>query len=377
MSENNQQLQAGATPKRPCKGILINATRVGVTGGLRTFAAALISCFDGYRAPVAIVSNGFDFASSFEQVGAPSWVGSSSHVSALRPILWWLYSLVLFPRKPGYGVLSTTHHVLPFCKRQIVTVHDIRPYFYPDNNIQKINFRYLLPRALKKCDAILTVSETSKDLLTRVYGVSPTRIYVVPNMIDPEFAGTRREANTTNPFLLSVGASWKHKNITELLEMHDSWSHRYKLKVVAGDGQYLAMLRALAKSLRIEDRVEFIAGAPKQELLRLYASCCALVYPSLMEGFGIPPLEAMALGVPAIVSDIPVFRELYKDIPIYVTLGDRASWEEAIRSLANFPDERLARGAQLAGSFSKERMRAALFNAIDHTWQAGSSGSCQ
>lgn len=372
MSKNDEQPQTEMTPRHPCKGILINATRVGVTGGLRTFAAALISCFEGLRAPVKIVSSGFDFESPFEQIRAPRWVGSSSRVSALRPILWWLYSLGSFPRKSGYAVLSTTHHVLPFCKRQIVTVHDIRPYFYPDNNIQKINFRYLLPRALKKCDAILTVSETSKDLLTRVYGIDPTKIYVVPNMIDPEFVGARREENTADPFLLSVGASWKHKNITELLEMHDTWTHQYKLKVVAGEGQYLDMLRALVKSLHIEDRVEFIAGAPKQELLRLYSSCSALVYPSLMEGFGLPPLEAMAMGIPTIVSDIPVFRELYGDIPIYVALGHATSWEEAIRSLTSFPKDRLVLGAELAGSFSRDRMRAALFHAIGHTWNIGS-----
>jgi len=371
MSENHQQPRADIMSRRPCNGILINATRVGVTGGLRTFAAALISCFDGYRAPVTIVSNGFDFVSSFEQVGAPSWVGSSSRVSALRPILWWLYSLVLFPRKPGYGVLSTTHHVLPFCRRQIVTVHDIRPYFHPDNAIQKINFRYLLPRALKKCDAVLTVSETSKDLLTRVYGIDPSRIYVVPNMIDPEFLDVRRETCPAEPFLLSVGASWKHKNITELLEMHDTWSSHYTVKVVAGEGQYLDMLRALAKSLGIENRVEFIAGTSKQNLLKLYASCSALVYPSLMEGFGLPPLEAMALGVPTIVSDIRVFRELYRDIPIYVTLGDKRSWEEAINSLTTFPSERLDSGKQWAAAFSQERMRTALFHAVDQTWQVG------
>jgi glycosyltransferase involved in cell wall biosynthesis len=299
----------------------------------------------------------------------PEWLASPMRVSKLRPVLWWMYCALGFPVEPKRRILSTTHHLLPFRQKQIVTVHDLRPYFYPDNAFQSIYFKVMLPRALNRCDGILTVSESSRELLAQTYNLDRKRIHVVPNVIDCScFRPASSPRCGESQFLLAVGCSWKHKNVAELLRMHSCWQHNYRLKIVAGSGQYLESLRVLAYELGIADRVDFLTNQSLAKLTELYQHCAALVYPSLMEGFGLPPLEAMACGRPVIVSDIPPFRELYGDTPFFVRLGNPDSWQEAFDGLPLYSHERMLAGIERARSFHLERMRKALHEAIHEIW---------
>lgn len=302
-------------------------------------------------------------------VTTPRWLGSPSGVSVVRPLLWWLYNLLLFPRS-SRAIVSCTHHAVPFRRRQIVTVHDIRPYYYPDSWVQKINFRVLLPRSLRRCDAILTVSQASKALLEEIYKLEPERIHVVPNAIDTEYFSPASEELRQGeaPFLLAVGGNWRHKNISEVLRMHRHWADRYVLKVICSNATQLASLRSQSRELSIERQVCLLSKLSRDELRRSYRACSAVVYPSLMEGFGIPPLEAMACGRPAIVSDSPLFRDLYQDVPIYVRLGDPSSWSRAFDELEGISAQRITAGIAVAKNFNLERMRQALFEALSSVW---------
>jgi len=350
--------------------LLINASRIGEIGGLRSFTEALVHCFDDSSKVSVVVPYGIRLHANVEQRTVPPWLASSSRVSSLRPILWWAYSALCFPAARAVRVLSSTHHVLPFRKHQVVTVHDIRPYYHQDSWVQGFYWRYLLPRALRKCDGILTVSETSKDLLVSVYAVLPERVYVVPNVVDSQFFRPASGSGPNgNPFILCVGSTWKHKNTTELLRMYPCWAPKFKLKIVGGEGQYSQLLRELAATLGIGDRVEFFSGLASNELLHLYQGCSALVFPSIMEGFGLPPLEAMSCGRPVIVSDSPLFRELYSDVPFYVKLGSVESWRQAFSDLDQYSSERAMRGRVHAEGFSKPRMRSAVQYALGEIWK--------
>jgi glycosyltransferase involved in cell wall biosynthesis len=349
--------------------MLINAARIGEVGGLRSFVEALACCFGDTKGVTGVVPEGVQLKAGIAQVSTPKWLASSSRVSWFRPILWWIYGAFFFPASFDTRILCSTHHVLPFRKHQVVTVHDIRPYYYPDSWAQYFNFRVLLPRALKKCDGVLTVSESSKKLLVSVYGVEPRRVYVVPNIVDSEFFHPcDSRTHCDDPYILTVGSTWKHKNVTELLRMHECWASKYKLKIVAGAGQYSESLKKLASELRIEDRIELSSGLPATELRSLYQHCTALVYPSVMEGFGLPPLEAMSCGRPVIISDIALFRELYGDVPVYVRLGDIHSWVKAFAALEGYSAARIRSGVEHARSFSRPRMREALFGALEAMW---------
>ena len=150
--------------------------------------------------------------------------------------------------------------------------------------------------------------------------------------------------------------------------MHRHWPTGFRLKVMAGGGAYRSKLQTLATSYGISARVDFLAAVAPDQLQDLYLHCGALVYPSLMEGFGLPPLEAMALGRPVIVSDIAVFREIYGAYPFYVQLGSEASWEHAFQRMLAIDPSYAAAAAAHAQSYNTDRMGHALNSALSYFW---------
>jgi glycosyltransferase involved in cell wall biosynthesis len=357
---------------------VVNASRISKQGGLRTYTKAVLECLVAqYGRIEAVLPYGVEAPSGVDILSIPKISSNSSRISKLRPLVWLTYATLLFPVKRSRRILCTTHHVLPFRKHQIVTVHDLRPYFAPDTWIQKFYFHLLLPSSLRRCDGILTVSETSKQQIIEVYGINPESIHVVPNAI----VFTRRHIiaqsqveNTITPYLLMVGASWKHKNALEVLDQHAFWKHKFRLKIVARAGQYAGELYRRSLDLKIASLVDIIQDVTSEELDSLYQSCSALVYPSIMEGFGLPPLEAMAWGKPVIVSDIPVFRELLGTAPIFVRLGDPSSWKDAFAALTDQERaeeiDRIQERLSLASSYSLNRMCTALDVALKKIWHS-------
>lgn len=354
-------------------GFTVNASRIGTRGGLRTYSEAIFRCLAArYRDIDLVLPRGVPAPQGMKTVVLPYWLSSSSRVSKLRPLLWLVYSALLFPGKQSRRILSTTHHALPFHRHQILTVHDLRPYFEPETWLQKFYFHKMLPRSLRRCDGILTVSETSKRDIIMVYGIESQKVFVVYNAVGLSPVQPPPPAENISPFLLMVGASWKHKNAVELLEEHGCWTPYFRLKILAGKGQYCEHLQQRAQDLGICDKIDFLQAVSDAELADLYRGCSALVYPSRMEGFGLPPLEAMAYGKPVIASDIPVFRELFGDVPYFVALGDSASWNQAFSHLLWARPEDKARrheqGIALASQYSIQRMCAALTSALKSIW---------
>jgi glycosyltransferase involved in cell wall biosynthesis len=346
----------------------VNCSRTTLQGGLKTFTDELILALLEEKLRFnAVVPAGFAVPPGAATVSTPRSLAGSSNLSLLRPIRWLLYSRFRFPVPANARVLSTTHHVLPGRRNQIVTVHDLRPFFYPDTPVQAFYFRQLLPRALQRCDAVLTVSDTSRHLISEIYRVPPERIWVVPNVIAPpqEAQGAAHQGQS---YLLMVGASWPHKNVEALLRQKALWSERFRLVVVAGKGQYRTRMEELSRQLGIAGRVDFRSGVSPQELEALYAGCAALVTPSRMEGFGLPALEAMARGRPVLAADIPVYRELYGPHATYVSTEDARSWEAAFAALESSPHQNLEAARKHALSFNRDRMRAGVREALRSIW---------
>ena len=316
----------------------------------------------------AVVPVGYTMPEGVTGVFTPASLAGASNLSLLRPIKWLAYSWFEFPVPADQRVLCTTHHVLPRRSKQIVTIHDLRPYFFPDTQIQRFYFHVMLRRALTRCDGILTVSESSRELIAETYGIELDRIAVVPNAVrQPRLSPSPYKENES-PYLLAVGASWSHKNIESLLERHRLWASTYELKIVAGNGPYRRFLAELAARLGIAARVTFLSDISTDQLDLLYEQCAALVYPSVMEGFGLPPLEAMVRRRPAIVSDIPVFRELYGPHAIYVQSAREDSWEDALRRLATLDDKFLGAAQAHAQTYTRTRLGCALGRALSRFW---------
>jgi glycosyltransferase involved in cell wall biosynthesis len=241
--------------------------------------------------------------------------------------------------------------------RQAITVHDLIAHFYPTRNaVDNAYNTYILPKIVRKSKLVLTVSESSRIAISDFYDVPKQRIAVVPNGIDlyrwkPASNGTSRPGEE---YLLIVSANRVYKNTLEVLQNHALWSGRYKLKIVSSKARYGVALRAAVAELGLEKRVEFLDGVSEDRLIELYQHAVAVVYPSLIEGFGRPALEGMAAGRPVILSDIPPHVELFSESAIFITPGQVESWRRAFATLDDNQDVegRKARGLEIASRYS-------------------------
>lgn len=365
--------QYSSIPSRDDAKIIVNMSRVSARGtGQSLFSRQVLGCLTQHFNGVAVVAgDGFEVPGDLQVRRVPSWVTMSHGLSKVRPLLWLLYSYARLSSVKG-RVFSTTAHPLPRVKEQIVCVLDVRPYFHPDGILQKIYSRFLLRRSLSSAASIVTISMDSKRAIAEAYRFPADRIHVVPLIVDvSKFQpADGKQRDDARPYLLMVGATWKHKNAEEVLSNCELWRHKYELKIVAGQSPYRTVLEDVVAQRGIQERVKFIDYVTQDELISLYQRASALIYPSVMEGFGIPPLEAMASGTPAIVSDIPVFREVYGSAALYVRLKDSQSWRTAFQELESAPRRVQLREAGLcvSKSYTAERMASALVAAIVATW---------
>ncbi len=255
-------------------------------------------------------------------------LGAGRLASAKR--WWWSRGMA---QPPGTLLYSPTHQGFARADAQILTIHDLTSVRFPSTHpVQSLFFKHVLPAQLARCPAVFTVSETTRQDLHAHYRIALDRIHVVPNGVDTTVF--KRADLPRRNFLLVVGAMFSHKNIEELIERSALWKADYSLVIVSSRGKYREVLNRAVEDAGLTDRVRFIAYAQTEDLVRLYQTCSAFVYPSKWEGFGIPPLEALACGARVIASDIPVHREILGDSASFVTLGDESSWAAAFAAIA-------------------------------------------
>lgn len=251
---------------------------------------------------------------------------------------------------------------------QVITIHDLIAHSYPTRNVLEREWnRHLLPRLARSVRGIFTVSTTAARDISRYYGVPLERIHVVPNALDlATWSPGPPQAPPEEPYLLMVSANRVYKNVTELLLQHRLWVGRYRLKLVSTRSRYGGVLRDVVRELALAHRVDFLDGLSEPELIDLYRGCTAVVYPSLMEGFGRPALEGMAVGRPVILSDIAVHREAFADAAIFITPGDLETWERAFAELQDPPAvaARISRGLVIARRFTIENSCYRLTEAL-------------
>src|SRR6202048_1605024 len=208
--------------------------------------------------------------------------------------------------------------------RQVLTLHDAATLDHPEWFERKFALWYnaLLPRLVRKVRAIITVSRFSMERIVRLTGVNPERVHVISNGVEPRFRPVdpksveqvRTNFDLNSPYILFVGSLESRKNLKMLLE---AWQlggfDGATLAVVGASGHMFPKLQfdSIPAGVRLLGRVE------DEALPALYAGATGFVYPSIYEGFGLPPLEAIACGCPVAVSDIPAHREVCGSTAIY------------------------------------------------------------
>ena len=214
--------------------------------------------------------------------------------------------------------------------RAIMTVHDATPWLYRETISAGMRYYYgpLYRQALRRAARILTVSEAAKRDLHAALGIPEQQITVTHNGVDSAFFEARAPEGPRQRYLLAVGTLEPRKNLPALLEafgMLRLEGRDLQLVLVGRQGWADSLpLGALAPYVRLTGSI------PDTELAELYAGAACFVLPSFYEGFGLVLAEAMAVGTPAVASDIPALRELGGDAVRYASPHDAAALARAI-----------------------------------------------
>jgi glycosyltransferase involved in cell wall biosynthesis len=237
--------------------------------------------------------------------------------------------------------ISHFQHALPLGLRgpSVVTIHDLHFEHDPAvmGRLDRMTFKFVVPRAVRKADHVLAVSERTKRDIVELYDVLPEKVTVTPHGVDPAFAPGD---GSHDGYLLFVGAVQARKDPLAALAAANAAGVPL---VVVGPEKEPELARELrARGADVRGWVE------KPELAELYRRAGALILPSRYEGFGVPALEAMASGTPVVLSGDEALREVAGDAGIYGELADGVR-----RALAE--RERFARaGLERAALFTWE-----------------------
>ncbi|MBB6215940.1 glycosyltransferase involved in cell wall biosynthesis [Anaerosolibacter carboniphilus] len=227
----------------------------------------------------------------------------------------------------GIGIPSMGKH------RLVITLHDLIPYIMPET-VDKPHLDYVLrhtPEAIARADKIITVSHHSKKDIMRYFDVSKEKVEVIYHAADKIFRPVDKsdaknkiaeEYQITSPYILYLGGFSPRKNIARLIRAFHMICHEfeedYKLVILGEPSRTYGNLRRLTEKLSIEDKVIFTGFVPTGDLPLFYNACECFVYPSLYEGFGLPPLEAAACGVPVVTSKVSSIPEIMGNSCTYI-----------------------------------------------------------
>lgn len=247
-----------------------------------------------------------------------------------------------------------------YVKKVISTIHDLIPdhyktgrattlpaWFYP---IKKLGYHFLIWMATVRAIKIFTLSNDAKNEIVGHYNVNPDKIIAIHESGKLEDTPKKSLPLTKKPYLLYVGNAHPHKNVENLIKAAEIM--KMKLVLVGADTFFYPRL---PKS----KYVQVVGHVPNNQIADWYRHATALVTASKMEGFGIPPLEAMSMGCPAIVSDIPVFHEVYGDAAVYFNHLDPENIANVIKKTLDdkrLIKEMIEKGHKKADSYSWEKL---------------------
>ena len=278
----------------------------------------------------------------------------------------WLTAL-LATRRPRM-FYSLGFNVPPTCPVPFVfTVFDLIHLHVPEESgaAKRLYYRLLVRPAVKRARAVLTGSEYSRGEIIAWSGVDPESVVVIGAAAATGFTPDGDSHDPGYPYLLYVGNDKPHKNLARLIEAFARSAERDSVRLLVV-GPATRETRAAIEAHGVQDRVVCSGRVPEDQLPGLYRGAVALVFPSLYEGFGLPPLEAMACGTPVVSSTTTSLAETVGDAAIAIDPLEVESIADAIDRVVGDRELRARlrdRGLEQAARFSWQR-------SADLTWQA-------
>lgn len=238
------------------------------------------------------------------------------------------------------------------CKT-VCTIHDLIPYIMPETVGRGYLLKFLkeMPDIISNSTGILTVSQYSKDDILRYFPIDPDKIFVTPLAANKCYKPLDKELckrfilnkyNIKDPFILYLGGFSDRKNVDSLIKafskVYKDLDKEHKLVILGSYRDSSQKLVKLVDDLNMEDKIIFAGFIPNEDLPSFYNACEAFVYPSLYEGFGLPPLEAMSCKAPVISSNLTSIPEVVGDCGILIDPYKPDSLRDAMGTLLNDDD---------------------------------------
>ncbi len=364
-------------PERPLRiGLdFVNLTDAGE--GLGRFAGQLVRALDGQAS-----SHEFVIFARREMAGHFAGLSAGFRVVPVglprRRVLPWNQLIFLKKgRLAGLDILHSPVSTSPLFGgrgvKQVLTVHDLAFLLSPgaSSRLSRAWWNFSWPRSLRGAAHVVTVSERTREDVIAHYQVPREKTSVVYPYVSFEIAeipaglvrATRELFGLPERYILHVGAPHKRKNIATLIKafglLKKDPAFKHGLVLAGPRGWDDDAVRREAAAAGLENDVVFTGFVGDESLPAVYAGADALVFPSLYEGFGYPPLEAMACGTPVIASNVSSLPEVAGPAALLVPPEDAGAVAGAIVRVLNSPGlaaELRQAGRKRAGQFSKERM---------------------
>jgi glycosyltransferase involved in cell wall biosynthesis len=286
-------------------------------------------------------------------------------------------SVPLDLRREGVDLFHAPHYVLPPLTpcRSVVTIHDCIHLRFPQYLPSRLGYAYARSSmwiAAHRSSRVMTVSEASKRDILEYFHVPETKIDVIPNAIDERFGETpapedvervRERYQLNERFVLYAGNIKPHKNIERLIEAFYELREQQgfedvKLLIIGDEISKYASLRRSVHRHKLHKHVRFFGFVSDSTLAILYRLASVFVFPSLYEGFGLPPLEAMSSGTPVITSNVSSLPEVVGDAALLIDPYDPHAIADAMRRLLTddaLREDLREKGRARARHFSWER----------------------
>ncbi len=265
----------------------------------------------------------------------------------------------------------------------IITVHDLIFDRYPQYMPRRITYPYyswLMDKSIRRSNFIVVVSNATVRDLKAHYHTPEHCIQVIPEGVDPSFQPLdqkemlntiRQRYQLYHPFILNVGARRPHKNLSLLVEAFHEISQKSEYEIIfagPGDPRFPDSAKHMVNQYQLSHRIRFLDWVPEKDLPALYSMADMVVLPSLIEGFGLPALEAMACGTAVIAADNSSYPEVIGDAGLLVNPWSVRQLAEKMQHLIENPTQRQSlgnAGRRMAAKFSWEHSAEAILQVYE------------